>query len=50
MGEKKQKTGLTIFVCGIFLCKKWLKSKIFGCFVFFVLRLYNLVTAHFFCV
>lgn len=50
MEEKKQKTGLAIFVYDIFLYKKSLKSKIFGCFVFFVLRLYNLVPAHFFCV
>lgn len=50
MEEKKQKTGLTIFVYDIFLYKKSLKSKIFGCFVFFVLRLYNFVPAHFFCV
>lgn len=48
MEEKKQKTGRAIFVYDIFLYKKSLKSKIFGCFVFFALRLYNLVPAHFF--
>ena len=48
MAEKKRKTGIVIFAYFVALLKKSLKSKIFGCFVFFALRLYNLVPAHFF--
>lgn len=48
MAEKKRKTGIVIFAYFVALLKKSLKSKNFGCFVFPVLRLYNLVSILFF--
>lgn len=49
MAEKKRKTGIVIFAYFVALLKKSLKSKNFGCFVFPVLRLYNLVSILFLC-